>query len=120
MNQERSRTKFKSEGNQVVAESKEKQSVYGFLNIYPSAVDLKGNDFFTRPPFVFGVPLASKPLQRPFLGLGTGIFKAPLKFNIFGGIVFIRERVPRTLAEGDTATTGQLEGDLRTRWVRKF
>jgi len=111
---------FKSEGNQVVAEAKEKQSVYGFLNIYPWAVDLKSNDFFTKPHFVFGVPLASKPLQRPFVGLGTGLFKAQLKFNIYGGIVFIRERVPQTLAEGDTATTGQLEGDLRTRWVRKF
>jgi hypothetical protein len=112
--------KFKSEGNQVVAESKEKQSVYGFLNLYPSAVDLKSDDFFTKPHFVLGVPLASKPLQRPFVGLGTGLFKKPLKFNIFAGVVFIRERVPQTLAEGDTATTGQLEGDLRTRWVRKF
>jgi hypothetical protein len=111
---------FKSDGNQVVAEAKEKQSVYGFLNLYPIPVDLKSKDFFTLPHLVIGVPLASKPLQRPFLGLGTGIFKTPVKFNIFGGIVFIRERVPRTLAEGDPATAQQLEGDLRTRWVRKF
>lgn len=115
-----SELRFKSEGNQVVAESKEKQSVYGFLNIYPSAVDLKSNNFFTKPHLVLGVPLASKPLQRPFVGLGTGIFKMPVKFNIFAGVVFLRERVPQTLAEGDIATTGQLEGDLRTRWVRKF
>jgi hypothetical protein len=112
--------RFKSEGNQVVAESKEKQSVYGFLNLYPKAVDLKSDDFFTWPHVVLGVPLASKPLQRPFVGVGTGLFKAPLKFNIFAGVVFIRERVPRTLAEGDIATTGQLEGDLHPRWVRKF
>jgi hypothetical protein len=112
--------RFKSDGNRVFAESKEKQSVYGFLHIYPKAVDLKGDSYLTWPHFVFGVPLASKPLQRPFAGLGTGIFKMPIKFNIFAGIVFIRERVPQTLGEGATATTGQLEGDLRPRWVRKF
>ena len=111
---------FKTEGNQVVAEAKERQSVYGFLNLYPWAVDLKSEGHYTRPHLVLGVPLASKPLQRPFLGVGTGVFKTPIKFNIFAGVVFQRERVPRTLAEGDIATTGQLEADLRTRWVRKF
>src|ERR1044072_3736165 len=94
--------RFKSEGNQVVAESKEKQSVYGFLDIYPAAVDLKSDDFFTLPHLVLGVPLASKPLQRPFVGAGTGVFKRPLKFNIFGGIVFIRERLPAPISCGGT------------------
>jgi hypothetical protein len=111
--------RFKSDGNRVFAESKEKQSIYGFLNIYPKAVDLKSDKFFTVPHFVLGVPLASKPLHRPFVGVGTGLFKMPIKFNLFAGIVFIRERVPRTLGEGAAATTGQLEADLHTRWVRK-
>lgn len=111
---------FKSEGNQVVGQAKEKQSVYGFLNLYPWAVDLKSEGFYTRPHLVLGVPLASKPLHRPFVGLGTGVFKSPIKFNIFAGMVFLRQRVPRTLAEGDTATAADLDADLRTRWVRKF
>lgn len=110
---------FKSDGGRVFAESKEKQSVYGFLDLYPWKVDLKGDDFLTKPHFIFGVPLASKPLQRPFVGVGSGVFKTPIKFNFFAGIVFIRERVPGTLGEGSAATTGQLEADLRTRWVRK-
>lgn len=67
-----------------------------------------------------GVPLATKPLHRPFAGIGTGIFKSPIKFNIFAGVVFLRERVPRTLSEGDAATPSQLESDLHPRWVRKF
>ena len=111
---------FKSDGNRVFAEAKEKHSVYGFLNLYPKAVDLKSDDFFTFPHIVLGVPLASKPLHHPFAGVGTGLHKMPIKFNIFAGIVFNRERVPRTLGEGSAATTGQLEADLRTRWVRKF
>jgi len=111
---------FKSDGNRVFAEAKERQSVYGFLNLYPKAVDLKSEKFFTVPHFVFGVPLAAKPLHRPFAGVGTGLYSMPIKFNIFAGVVFNRERVPRTLAEGAAATTGQLEADLRTRWVRKF
>ena len=110
---------YKSEGGQVTAEAKDKQSVYGFLDIYPWAVDLKGDSYLTKPHFVFGVPLASKPLHRPFVGIGSGVFKSPIKFNFFAGIVFIRERVPTTLGEGSAATTGQLEADLRTRWVRK-
>jgi hypothetical protein len=113
---------FNSDGNRVTATAKEKQSVYGFLNLYPKAVDLKDadNKFFTFPHFVLGVPLASKPLHRPFVGVGTGVYKMPIKFNIFAGVVFIRERVPRTLSEGQAATTTQLEADLHTRWVRKF
>ena len=110
---------YKSEGGRVTADSKEKQSVYGFLDIYPWAVDLKGDSYLTKPHFVFGVPLGSKPLHRPFVGIGSGVFKSPIKFNFFAGIVFIRERVPGTLGEGSAATTGQLEADLRTRWVRK-
>lgn len=68
-----------------------------------------------------------RPRRRPssgnlarFVGVGAGTFKMPIKFNVFGGVVFIRERVPRTLNEGDAATTSELEADLRPRWVRKF
>jgi hypothetical protein len=111
---------FNSDGNKVTTSSKEKQSVYGFLNLYPWAVDLKGKDFLTKPHILIGVPLGTKPLHHPFVGVGTGIFKAPIKFNLFAGVVFNRERVPRTLETGDAATPSQLESDLHTRYVRKF
>ena len=111
---------FKTDGNRVTTAAQGKQSVYGFLNIFLKPQDLKGDDFLTVPHLVFGVPLATKPLHRPFAGIGTGVYKSPIKFNIFAGIVFIRERVPRTLNEGDVATPSELESDLRPRWVRKF
>ncbi len=107
-------------GNKISAGAKERQDVYGFFNYFPKAVDLKGDHFLTPPHFLFGVPLAGKPLQRPIVGVGTGMYKGPVKFNIFAGVVFIRERVPTTLSVGQTASQTQLENDLHTRWVRKF
>ena len=111
---------FVSEGNKLTTAGKERQDVYGFLNIYPVKVDVSGKDLATFPHFMVGVPLASKPLHHPFAGMGYGIYKGPIKFNIFAGVVFDRERVPRTLSEGSTATAAQVEADLKTRWVRKF
>ncbi|HSS22244.1 MAG TPA: hypothetical protein VLL54_19390 [Pyrinomonadaceae bacterium] len=111
---------YKSEGNQVTTAAKERQSVYGFVNVFFKKVDLSGEDFLTPPHFVFGLPLATKPLHHPFAGLGYGVYKTPVKFNLFAGIVFNRERVPTNLNVGDAATSSQLESDLHTRWVRKF
>jgi len=107
-------------GNRISASAKERQDVYGFFNFFPVKVDLKGDHWLTAPHFLFGVPLASKPLHRPIAGIGTGMYKGPVKFNIFAGVVFIRERVPTALSVGQTASQTQLDNDLHTRWVRKF
>ncbi len=107
-------------GNKVSTAAKERQDAYGFFNYFPKPVDLRGHDFLTPPHFLFGVPLAGKPLQRPIVGIGTGMYKWPVKFNIFAGVVFNRERVPTTLNVGQSASQTQLENDLHTRWVRKF
>jgi hypothetical protein len=107
-------------GNRVSASAKERQDVYGFFNFFPKAVDLKGDHWLTPPHFLFGVPLAGKPLHRPIVGIGTGMYKGPVKFNMFTGVVFIRERVPTTLSVGQQASQTALENDLHTRWVRKF
>jgi hypothetical protein len=106
--------------NRVTIAGKDRQNVYGFVNIFLKPTDLSNEGFLTAPHLVFGVPLASKPLHHPFAGIGYGVYKTPIKFNLFAGIVFNRDRVPRTLNVGDSATSSQLESDLRTRWVRKF
>ena len=111
---------FASEGNRVSAAGKERQDVYGFLNIYYPKVDVSTDKLAVLPHFMFGVPLASKPLQHPFAGIGYGVYKTPIKFDLFAGVIFNRERVPRTLTTGSTATPSQLDADLQTRWVRKF
>jgi hypothetical protein len=111
---------FVSDGNKVTTSAKDRQDVYGFLNIYPWKVDVKDEKALTPPHFLVGVPLASKPLHHPLVGVGFGVYKAPIKFNIYGGVVFHRELVPRTLTAGSNATPAELEADLHPRWVRKF
>ncbi len=111
---------YSSENNTVTTSAKDRLNAYGFFNVFPIPVDTKSNSFLTPPHLVFGLPLAGKPFQHPFLGLGTGIYKTSIKFNVFAGFIFNRERAPRTFQTGNMATSSQLENDLQTRWVRKF
>lgn len=111
---------FSSENGIVTAKKKEKQNAYAFLNLFPLAVDLNGKSYLTSPHFVIGVPISGKPLDRPIVGVGTGLYTKQFKMNFFAGIVFNKVREPRTLGAGQAATTGQLESDLQTRRVRKF
>ena len=111
---------FSSENGTVTAKKKEKQNAYGFLNLFPRAVDLQGKSFLTSPHFVLGVPISGKPLDRPVIGIGTGLYTKQFKLNFFAGVAFNRIREPRALAAGDSATANQLENDLRTRRVTKF
>ena len=111
---------FSSENGVVTAKKTEKQNAYGFLNLFPRAVDLNGKSFLTSPHFVLGVPISGKPLDRPLIGVGTGLYTKQFKINFFAGVAFNRVREPRTLTAGETATAGQLENDLETRRVRKF
>ena len=111
---------FNSEGNRVTTGARDREEVYGFLNIFLKPTDTKRDDFLRWPHVVLGVPIAGKPLQRPFLGLGYGIANPLLKFNVFAGFAFNREKTPNTLNPGDPATPGQLAADLHTRWTGKF
>lgn len=113
---------FESKEGRVTVKEQERQNAYGFLNIFfnPKGVDLKDDGFLATPHLLLGVPISGKPLDRPVVGLGFGHYRGPIKFNLFGGIVFNRVREPRTLAAGDAATESELEGDLRSRRVRKF
>jgi hypothetical protein len=104
----------------VSTKKKERQNAYAFLNLFPKAVDLKGDSFLTSFHFLLGVPITGKPLDRPMIGVGTGIYKDMLKLNLFAGLVFNRVREPKTLQVGDNSTPFQLENDLRSRRVTKF
>ena len=111
---------FSSENGVVTAKKKERQNAYGFLNIFPRAVDLNGKSFLTSPHLVLGVPISGKPLDRPVVALGTGLYTKLLKINFFAGVAFNRVREPKTLGAGQAATTGELEADLESRRVKKF
>lgn len=107
--------------NSVVSVKKvERQNAYGFLNLFPRPVDLEANSFLTKPHLVLGVPISGKPLDRPIVAVGTGIYRDLFKINFFAGVAFNKVREPRTLQVGDPATEGQLETDIRTRRQAKF
>lgn len=107
---------FNAENNTVGARKIERQNVYAFFDFYPVPTDTKGLGFMKVPGFIFGLPIKGKAFDHPVAGLNFGLNRVQL----FGGIVFNRERVPNTLNEGDPATQNQLENDFRTRYVRKF
>lgn len=111
---------FSAENGVVTAKEKERQNAYGFLNLYPWAVDLHGKSYLTKLHAVLGVPISGKPLDRPVVGLGTGFYTEQFKINFFAGVAFNKVREPRTLAAGQAATGAQLESDIETRRVRKF
>lgn len=111
---------FSSEDGIVTAKKVDRQNAYGFLNLYPQAVDLHGKSYFTTLHAVLGVPISGKPLDRPLIGLGTGFYTKLFKMNFFAGVSFNKIREPRTLAEGEAATESQLQSDIQTRRVKKF
>jgi hypothetical protein len=107
--------------NSVVSvKKKERQNAYGFLNLFFRPADLKANSFLTKPHLVLGVPISGKPLDRPIIALGSGIYRDLFRINFFAGVAFNKVRKPSTLQVGDAATEGQLESDIRTKREAKF
>lgn len=111
---------YTSEDGIVTAKKVDRQNAYGFLNLYPRAVDLHGKSYLTDWHAVLGVPISGKPLDRPLIGVGTGFYTEKFKINIFAGISFNKVREPRTLAAGEAATESELQNDIQTKRVRKF
>lgn len=111
---------FNSSDGTVTAKEVTRQNAYGFLNLFFPARDLKADSYLHFPHLLFGVPISKKPLDNPVVGLGYGIHKFSLNFDMYAGVVFNRVREPRTLAAGESATEAQLQADLQTRRVRKF
>jgi hypothetical protein len=112
---------YKADDGVVRPRELKRENAYGFLNIFPTKVDVKGDDFLRWPHLVMGVPISGKPLDRPVIALGAGIGKKKFfVFDAFAGVVFNRVREPSTLSAGDAATENELQSDLRSRRVRKF
>lgn len=111
---------YKVDNSVVSVKQVDRQNAYGFLNIFPRPVDLEANSFLTKPHLVLGVPISGKPLDRPIVALGTGIYRDFFKINFFAGVAFNKVREPRTLQVGDPATENQLETDIRTHRQPKF
>jgi hypothetical protein len=114
-----------SSGNVVQAKTTTHTDVYALVDLFPGAW-WKPKDSYI-PHFVVGLPIAGKTFYRPVFGAGenvtswTGLEKKnfPLRISLVGGVVYIKESVPRTLQVGATATASQLTSDLSSKRVTK-
>jgi hypothetical protein len=111
-----------TDSNGTVASSvSNRVNAYVFGDFVPFA-HLRPSDWY-YPHIVAGLPINGQPLHSPFAGLSQPIplvekyFSFPL--SVFGGVVFMRERIPATLTVGQTADTATFNADLHTHWVRK-
>lgn len=110
---------YASDGT-VQAKNVSKATAYGMAHFYPYSVDLKGN-YPWYPSIVGGLSLTGQPLDKPFAGLSTGIRKPlPISVNFFAGAVFNKVFSPATLKVGSSASSLQLQSDLKSHRVTKL
>lgn len=107
---------FDTTNNTVTAKEVNKQSIFALLNLYLPPKDIKGTGFSWVPHFVGGVAIQKQPLKKFMLGVGFG----PHFANFYAGALFKEEKKPATLIEGSTATSGQLNADIRKRFKPQF
>lgn len=116
-------TNFSAPSGTVVATTTTHTDVYAFFNL---GYNLQNR--LRTPHLDFGIPVASQPLYRPFIGVGewlTPLFglekrKFPLRVGVFVGAVFAKQYSPTTLSVGSAATAGALASDLRSYRVTKL
>jgi hypothetical protein len=107
-----SQLNFDSTNNTVTAKKVDKTDILALVNLYPRPVDIKSNNVNIVPHFVGGVAIDKQPLHKIFVGAGVG----PLVANFYIGALFVKQDQLSSLKAGDTATSSQLNNDLRRRY----
>ena len=110
---------YASDGT-VQAKNESKATAYGMFHYYPWKVDLAGG-YPWYPSVVGGLSLTGQPLNKPFAGLAMGMHKPlPISVNFFAGAVFNKVFAPSTLKVGSSASSLQLQSDLKSHRVTKL
>lgn len=107
---------FDTTNNTVTSKEVDKQNIFALFNLYLPPKDIKGTSYSWIPHFVGGVAIAKQPLKKFMLGAGFG----PHFANFYVGALFTEEKKLATLAEGSTATPGQLNADIRKSFKPQF
>ncbi len=107
-----SQLEFDSTANTITAKKVDKLNILALLNLYYPKVDVKEGNFGWVPHFVGGIAIAKQPLKKYLLGAGWG----PRYVQFYVGLLRTEVKEPRTLMEGDNATPGQLNNDLKKVW----
>jgi hypothetical protein len=69
-----------------------------------------------RPYFQAGVPLSGAAFHIPFVAVAEPMpfTKKFLQLSVYGGVVFMQQTFPKTLAVGQTSNTAAFNADLQT------
>jgi hypothetical protein len=112
---------YSDSDNTVTATQVDKQSAYAMFNLMIHPVDLSNPADNVWPRILVGFPLSSSPWDKLFAGGAIGLPLKPFRnFQFFAGATFLRTKQPASLTAGDSATSAQLQNDLKIKTTPKF
>jgi hypothetical protein len=96
-------------GSSVVPKTVTRLNAYGFFDIYPIATDIVTPPVIAWPHFKFGLPISGKVFNKPFFGMGDGLYIKqlskiiPVQFSFYGGVVYNKEfrQIPGTVGSSN-------------------
>jgi hypothetical protein len=93
---------------------------YALFDFFPFKADLKAKNYLSMPKLSAGLPLASQPLQKTFVGTGFTIGIGSFRFQPLVGLRIEKDQRTTTLTPGSSANQAQLTNDLRYQWHAKL
>ena len=106
---------FDSVNNTVAPREVKQSDILALVNVYPRPIDIRANNLDLVPHFVTGVAIDKQPLHKIFVGAGFG----PIVANFYIGALFVKEDQLTSLTVGDSATSTQLNNDVRKKYKAK-
>jgi hypothetical protein len=93
---------------------------YALFDFFLGSADLRAKNYLSPLMLTGGIPMDSKPLQRPFVGTGFIVGIKSFRFQPLIGLRIEKDQRTTTLAPGSTANQAQLTNDLRYSWHAKL
>ncbi len=112
--------KFDSQNNFVTVKNTNDIKPYGLVDLYIPPANLQAKKALSPPRLSAGLPMASKPLQQPFVGGGFTLAIGSFRFSPLVGIRIQKEQRTTTLTAGAPANGAQLTNDLHSEWHAKL
>jgi hypothetical protein len=111
---------YNSTDNLVVLNKTNDIKPYALFDFFPGGADLRAKNYLSMLKLTAGVPMASKPLQKPFVGTGFTIGFGSFRFQPLVGLRIEKDQRTATLMPGSSANQAQLSNDLRYQWHAKL
>jgi hypothetical protein len=114
-----SQLKYDSVNNTVVVKNTNDIKPYALFDTYLGKSDLRMQNAISKPFFAAGVPMAGKPLQRPFFGGGLVLAFKSFRVQTLVG-VRVEKDLRSSLTAGQSATPAQLLASQYSEWHAKL